>query len=61
MSGGHHDRDDRRHDHGSPRHVVTNWTEYQAPFVTKLGLAIRNAAIRLKLQECCGHPGQPGC
>ena len=40
----------------------TNWREYDAPIGTKLRLTMRN---RLKatfsMQQCCGHPGEPGC
>ena len=42
--------------------VFTNWRASDDPFLTKLGLTIRN---RLKatfsVAQCCGHPGQPGC
>ncbi len=48
--------------HGSPRAIITNWREYDAPFATKLRLALRNAWIRVaKRQSCCGHDGEPGC
>ncbi len=47
-------------EHG--RNFFTNWREYDAPFLTKLGLTFRN---RLKatfsVKQCCGHHGQPGC
>jgi hypothetical protein len=40
----------------------TNWREYDAPLLTKLGLTARN---RLKAtfsrRQCCGNLGQPGC
>jgi hypothetical protein len=40
----------------------TNWREYDAPLLTKLGLTVRN---RLKAtfsrRQCCGNLGQPGC
>lgn len=32
------------------------------PFHRKLYLLLRNNLIKLvKLQSCCGHPGEPGC
>jgi len=32
------------------------------PFGKKVGLLIKNSAIKLvKFQTCCGHPGEPGC
>jgi hypothetical protein len=28
----------------------------------KIWLIIKNSAIKIgKLQNCCGHPGEPGC
>ena len=47
---------------GFVRDFFTNWREYEAPVLTKLGLTFRN---RLKATfsraQCCGHRGQPGC
>ena len=44
------------------RAIFSNWREYDAPFTTKLGLAMRNYWIRVRhAQGCCGHDGQPGC
>ena len=44
------------------RNFFTNWRVSDLPFPTKLGLTFRN---RLKAtfsrEQCCGHPGQPGC
>ena len=44
------------------RNFFTNWRVYDAPFLTKLRLTLRN---RLKatfsLEQCCGHLGEPGC
>jgi hypothetical protein len=44
------------------RNFFTNWRVYDAPFLTKLRLTLRN---RLKatfsLEQCCGHVGEPGC
>lgn len=32
------------------------------PLPTKLWLLVRNLSLRvLKVQACCGHPGEPGC
>lgn len=40
----------------------TNWREYDAPFSTKLALGARNRLrATFSREQCCGHPGQPGC
>lgn len=32
------------------------------PLARKIRLLARNQALRIiKLQMCCGHPGEPGC
>lgn len=32
------------------------------PLLRKLWLVVRNSLTKLvKLQPCCGHPGEPGC
>lgn len=32
------------------------------PLALKLKLIARNTGIKIvKLQRCCGHPGEPGC
>jgi len=32
------------------------------PLSRKIRLAVRNTAIKIKTHEqCCGHPGEPGC
>jgi hypothetical protein len=44
------------------RVFFTNWTSYDAGFLTKVGLTLRNrtrAVVTLK--GCCGNHGQPGC
>ena len=44
------------------RAFFTNWSAYDAPFLTKVGLTLKNrtrAAVTLK--GCCGNHGQPGC
>jgi hypothetical protein len=39
-----------------------NWSTYDAPFATKLRMAVSNTLIKLrKQQSCCGNSGQPGC
>jgi len=46
----------------SPASFISNWTTYDAPFVTKLRMAASNTFIKLRKQQaCCGHHGQPGC
>ena len=44
------------------RALITNFREYDAPLATKIRLALRNTAIKLRQRSsCCGHPGEPGC
>jgi hypothetical protein len=44
------------------RAVVSNWREYDAPFATKLRLALRNNWRKLRTRSnCCGNEGEPGC
>ncbi len=46
----------------SLRDLITNFREYDAPFTTKVRMALRNTAIKLRQhQNCCGNPGEPGC
>ncbi len=46
----------------SPAALVSNWTSYDAPFATKLRMAVSNTLIKLRRhQACCGNNGQPGC
>ena len=46
----------------SMRAVFSNWREYDAPFPTKVRLALRNYWIRVRHgQSCCGNAGEPGC
>jgi hypothetical protein len=53
------------HDHGpqpSLKAFFSNWSTYDASFVTKLRMAVSNNLIKLRThQPCCGHHGQPGC
>ena len=45
----------------SPRDFLTNLT-VDMPWPRKLRLLARNAFRRLvRLRDCCGHPGEPGC
>jgi hypothetical protein len=42
--------------------LVSNWTTYDAPFTTKLRMAVSNNLLKLRTrQSCCGNHGQPGC
>jgi hypothetical protein len=46
----------------SRKAFISNWSTYDAPFVTKMRMAASNTFIKLrKRQDCCGHHGQPGC
>ncbi|MGV8082073.1 MAG: hypothetical protein AB2L09_00320 [Coriobacteriia bacterium] len=32
------------------------------PLGRKIRLVVRNSALKVvRLQQCCGHPGEPGC
>ncbi len=45
----------------SLRSFITNM-DAPMPLTRKLRLLARNVAIRVvKRQNCCGHPGEPGC
>jgi hypothetical protein len=45
-----------------PGAFLSNWTTYDAPFATKVRLAVSNNLLKLrKRQACCGHHGEPGC
>ena len=42
--------------------LIANLRDYDAPLATKLRLALRNTAIKVRQRSnCCGHPGEPGC
>lgn len=46
----------------SPRDFFTNWRTYDAPFATKVKLAVRNNAKKARTgSSCCGNHGEPGC
>jgi hypothetical protein len=50
----------RLREHGQA--FFTNWSTYDAPFRTKLGLTVRNRWTAVVVMKgCCGHHGQPGC
>jgi len=52
----------RRPDRPSFGAVISNWRNYDAPLVEKLGLAATNYWRRIvRLRNCCGNDGQPGC
>jgi hypothetical protein len=45
----------------SPRAFLTNLRGPE-PWTRKLQLVLRNNWLKLKhFQDCCGHPGEPGC
>ncbi len=45
----------------SLRNVFTN-LDAPMPLPRKLWLLARNISLRaVRLQSCCGHPGEPGC
>jgi hypothetical protein len=51
------------HGHKRPgiRDFFTNFSSPR-PLSGKITLLIRNNAIKIKNeQDCCGHPGEPGC
>ena len=52
---------DRHHHIPGQKRKVTNWREYDGSFAKKYALAARNILLRVKMQGCCGHPGEPGC
>jgi hypothetical protein len=46
----------------SVRVAITNWHDYDAPFLVKLKLLLRNNWIKIKNRSsCCGNLGEPGC
>ena len=45
---------------GNP--FFTNFTAYDAPFPTRVRLALANVSKKLRTRStCCGNYGQPGC
>jgi hypothetical protein len=54
--------EEHSHSGPSPRAFFTNFRTYDAPFMTKLRLAVRNNVTKIRTKSsCCGHPGEPGC
>jgi hypothetical protein len=50
-----------RKDRPEAESVVAN-LKVQMPLGKKLKLLLRNNFIKIsKLQNCCNHPGEPGC
>jgi hypothetical protein len=46
----------------SPSAFARNLAEYPAGPGRKALLLVRNMCLRVvKVQECCDHPGEPGC
>jgi hypothetical protein len=42
--------------------VFANFREYDAPFATKVRMALRNNLKKARTrQDCCGNLGEPGC
>ncbi len=42
--------------------TFANFRGYDAPFLSKLGMAARNNWIKARTRkDCCGNDGQPGC
>jgi hypothetical protein len=42
--------------------LFSNWSTYDAPFATKLRMAVSNTYLKVRnRQACCGNAGQPGC
>jgi hypothetical protein len=40
----------------------SNWATYDAPFPTKVRLALANSWRKMRTgSSCCGNLGQPGC
>jgi hypothetical protein len=48
---------------GPDRNVFfTNFTTYDAPFPSKVRLALANSWKKVRTRsDCCGNHGQPGC
>ncbi len=42
--------------------VFANFNEYDAPFLTKVRMALANNLKKARTRkDCCGNLGQPGC
>jgi len=50
-----------KQDHPSPSAFILN-LQAPMPLPRKTYLIARNLSLRvIRLQNCCGHPGEPGC
>ena len=47
----------------SMRDSLTNWRQSPLPFLSKMGVALRNYSRRFGVppKNCCGNYGEPGC
>ena len=53
---------EHRHYRPSLKAFFNNFSTYDAPFATKLKLALRNTLIKIRTHaDCCGNDGEPGC
>jgi hypothetical protein len=44
------------------RDFFENWATYDATFLEKMRLAIKNTGIKARTgSACCGNYGEPGC
>jgi len=44
------------------RAAFSNWRAYDAPFATRLRMALRNNWTKARRRsDCCGNEGEPGC
>lgn len=42
--------------------VFSNFRDYDAPFATKVRMALRNNLKKARTRsDCCGNLGEPGC
>ena len=42
--------------------IFANFTEYDAPFLTKVRMTVANNVKKARTRkDCCGNLGQPGC
>lgn len=61
----HHEHEHgQEHQHYQPsfKALISNFRTYDAPFLEKVRLAVRNNLFKLRTHSnCCGNPGQPGC
>ena len=49
-------------DRGPSSRAVFSNLRKPVPFVRKIRLIIKNSALKIiRMKNCCGHPGEPGC